>query len=410
MNPKLLKVELSFFAVLLYSSILSAQGWWFKKANFNQSSRTASVGFAIGTGGFIGTGYDSTSFKRNFSVYNQTNDTWTQIQSIGGISGTGLARDAASSFVIGTKAYVGLGQGSNPYFKDFWEYDSGTDTWMQKANFAGTARRGAAAFAVDNKGYVVCGQDQNGFKNDLWMYDAAANVWSAKAPFPSSARRLPVAFVVGTKAYVGTGDDGIFKNDFYKYDAIGNTWVAISAFSGTPRYGAVAFVIGTDGYVGTGYDNTLSNKKDFWKYNSLTDSWSQIQDFGGTARSNAVAFAIGNYGYVGTGYDTLVSNDLWSYDPTSNAIEEVDKFKTSINIYPNPVVSNFTIAFNAESLNSFDKISFMMYDLNGREVKYIDKLESAQISIDRDNLVSGLYLYKFIAGSHFLTSGKIIVK
>lgn len=410
MKHHLQKRVFSFFIAALFSTTLSAQGWWFRKADYNQTARTAAVGFSVGTAGFIGTGYDSTSYKRNFSLYSQSADNWTGVTSLGGATGSGLSRDAASSFVIGSKAYVGLGQSSIPYNLDFWEYDAGADVWTQKANFGGTPRRSAVGFTLNSQGYFCCGQDNTGFKNDLWMYDPSSNTWASKAPYPGTARRLAVAFTIGTKAFVGTGDDGTFKNDFFKYDAASNAWYTVAPFAGTPRYGATCFVIGTDGYVGTGYDNTLSNRKDFWKYNSITNTWSAIKDFSGGVRSNAVGFTIGSYGYVGTGYDTVPTKDFWMYDPLSNGIEELDKFRSSVKIYPNPMIDNAIIAFDPASLNAFGRISFELYDINGRLVKTISKIESSETQLERDNLGNGIYIYKFIGDNTLLASGKIILQ
>ena len=385
---------LSLLLVLVITSSLSAQGWWFRKADYNQSARTAAVAFAIGSGGFVGTGYDSATYKRNFSVYVPSTDTWTATTSMGGATGSGLSRDAASCFVIGTKAYVCCGQNSNPYNLDCWEYDAGLDLWTQKANFAGTPRRSAAAFELGGNGYIACGQDISGLKNDLWMYNVSANSWTAKAAYPGTARRLPVAFTIGTKAYVGTGDDGAFKGDFFKYDATANAWFTVAIYGGTPRYGAACFVIGTDAYVGTGYDNTLSNRK----------------DFSGTARSNAVGFTLSGYGYVATGYDSLTTKDLWVFDPNSNGIEEMDKFKSSVKIYPNPIVDNATITFSPECLNAFGKISFLLYDINGREVKYIEQLSTSETELTRGYLGNGIYIYKFVGDGVVLATGKVVLQ
>lgn len=394
----------------IFSSSVYSQGWWFRKADYNQSSRTAAVAFAISTGVFVGTGFDSTSFRRNFSAYNPSANTWTESESMGGATGSGLSRNSAIAFSIGTKGYVGLGQGSNPFLNDLWEYDAGSDTWTQKANFGGTARRSAAGFTANNKGYVVCGQDIAGFKNDMWMYDPSANTWTVRAPFPGTARRLPVAFVVGINAYVGTGDDGVFKNDFYMYNAASNAWLSIPPFAGTPRYSATSFTIGTDGYVGTGYDNTLSNVADFWKYNTLTSTWSAVKPFSGTPRSNAVGFGIGPFGYVALGYDTLTARDLWVYDPSSNGIEETDRFQSSVKVYPNPMVDEATITFDPECLNAFAKISFEMYDLSGKRIYFIDRIENNESKLSRNDLPAGMYVYRFLGDRIPLYAGKMIVQ
>jgi hypothetical protein len=408
MKRNLLLLSAAF--ALLISTEISAQGWWFKKADYNQSPRTASVAFVISTGAFVGTGYDSTSFRRNFSAYNQVSNTWTPITSLGGSTGSGLSRNAAIAFSIGTKGYVGLGQGSNPYLNDLWEYDAGSDAWTQKANFPPGGRRSAVAFSSGTKGYVTCGQEITGFKNDTWEYNPAGNTWTAKAAFPGTPRRLPVAFVVGSNAFVGTGDDGVFKSDFYKYSITTNAWVAITAFPGTPRYGATAFAISNDGYVGTGYDNTLENTKTFYKYNTVTGMWSAVKDFSGTGRANAAGFAIGSFGFVTTGYDSLPTNDLWLYDPVSNGVEEMEAFRSSVKVYPNPMQEQATISFDASSLNAFGKISFEMLDLNGRVVKKIDAISSSEYTFDRDGLASGLYVYRFSGDGRALAAGKMILQ
>jgi hypothetical protein len=402
------KFVFSFFLIVISSSLFS-QGWWYRKADCNLSGRTAAVGVAVGTGGLIGTGYDSAAYRRNFSSYNSINDTWTQTQSMGGTTGSGLSRNAAAAFVIGTKVYVATGQGSNPYLNDTWEYDAGADVWSQKANFGGTPRRSAVGFSLNNKGYVTCGQDAVGLKKDTWMYDPATNSWTSKAAFSGTARRLPVAFVIGNIAYVGTGDDGTFKKDFYQYNPTSDVWLSVASFGGTPRYGASAFAIGTDGYVGTGYDNTLNNKKDFWRYTPASNTWNQIIDFAGTPRSNAVAFTIGSYGYLGTGYDSLPEKDFWRYEPLSNGIDEMNKFKSSIRVYPNPMSTTAIVSFDEASVNAFSKISFKMFNLEGKLVRHIDNIRNSEFTVERGELQNGMYLYSITADGHFIASGKLII-
>jgi N-acetylneuraminic acid mutarotase len=404
------KITCSLLLLSFLSGLSFSQGWWYRKSDVNLSGRTAAVGFSVGTGGFVGTGFDSSSYRRNFSSYNSATDSWTSVQSMGGATGSGLSRNAASAFVIGNKAYIATGQGANPFLKDTWEYDAGTDVWTQKADFSGSARRSAVGFAANSKGYITCGQDATGFKNDLWMYDPGTNTWTAKAAFPGTARRLPVAFVISNIAYVGTGDDGAFKKDFFKYDPSLNVWSAITSFGGTPRYGATAFVLGTDGYVGTGYDNTLANRKDFWKYNSLLNTWTAITNFAGTARSNAVSFAVGGYGYLATGYDSVPEKDLWKYDPISNGVIEMDKLRSSLKMYPNPMQNAATVSLNAESLNAFNKISFFLFDISGKLVKEIDQIPSAEFTIERGNMKAGMYIYKLIADGLQVASGKLLVQ
>src|SRR5678809_381391 len=84
------------------------------------------------------------SYGNSFAQY-----TWTLKASF-----AGSARYAACSFAIGTKGYLGTGF-DGAIRKDFWEYDPVTDTWTQKADYGGAPCYGASAFASATKGYIV---------------------------------------------------------------------------------------------------------------------------------------------------------------------------------------------------------------------------------------------------------------
>src|SRR5258708_1291783 len=98
-------------------------------------------------------------------------DSWVQKANFGG-----FARVSATSFGIGGYVYIGTGLGyrydsTYHYTNDFWEYDQGSNTWTQKANFGGTARESASGFAIGTKGYIGTGWDSSGVRNDFWEYD-----------------------------------------------------------------------------------------------------------------------------------------------------------------------------------------------------------------------------------------------
>lgn len=406
-----LKNTFTLFAALAFAISLSAQGAWNYKPPFPGGPRSACVGFAIGTGAFVALGVDSNSFKRSMHVYNSTTNSWTQMESLGGATGNGLGRNVAVAFVIGSKAYAGTGQGSNPFYDDWWEYDAGTDVWTQKANFTPGGRRSAVAFALGTKGYVCGGQDVAfTLKNDLWEYDPASNTWTQKANFPGTARRLAVSFVAGGRAFVGSGDDGAFKGDFYEYNNSTNTWTAKATFPGTPRYGATAFGIGTAGYFGCGYDNTLTNRKDFWKYDQPTNTWTQINNFGGSPRANAIGFSSATVGYVACGYDGNINLDeFWEFDPTYTGITEQDANGITVNTYPNPASSEINFVFDNALLTQHHSLRITLVDLQGRIVRSENVTESTT-TLTRDALPGGIYGYIVSAGEQELKAGKIIFR
>ncbi len=274
------------------------------------TARSGAVGFSIGSKGYIGTGYDIETYKRDFWEYDPAANTWTQKADFGGI-----ARSNAVGFSIGSKGYVGTGY-RNGDKKDFWEYDAAANSWTPKADFAGTARSGAIGFSIDSKGYIGTGSG-NGYKKDFWEYDPDADTWTQKTDFGGSARSSAVGFSVGSKGYIGTGSDGVYKNDFWEYDPDINTWMQKADFGGSARSSAIGFSVGSKGYIGTGAA-TDGDKKDFWEYNTDINTWTQKADFGGTVRSSAVGFSVSNKGYIGIGYNYGYKEDFWEYDPVAN--------------------------------------------------------------------------------------------
>jgi N-acetylneuraminic acid mutarotase len=202
---------------------------------------------------------------------------WTQKADFGG-----EARAYAVGFFIGTKGYIGTGFSSPEFYKDFWEYDPAANTWTQKADFGGEARASAIGFSIGTKGYIGLGYTGSNYVNDIWEYDPAANTWTQKADFGGTARGYAVGFSIGTngKGYIGTGDDGFvhFVNDIWEYDSAANTWTQRADFGGTARGYAVGFSIGSKGYIGTGMEDSGLNTKDFWEYDPTVDTTDMIPD------------------------------------------------------------------------------------------------------------------------------------
>lgn len=275
---------------------------WVQKTDFGGLPKTNSVGFSIGSKGYIGTSTSSNEFWE----YNPANNSWTQKANFGG-----PLRENAVGFSIGSKGYIGTGNYGGTRYKDFWEYDQVNNVWVQKLDFGGTGRLGAVGFSIGNKGYIGTGLDvTNSFRKDFWEYDALTNTWTQKAIFGGGGRWFATGFSIGNKGYLGIGDG---YNDFWEYNPANNTWSQKANFGGPQRYQAVGFSIGSKGYIGTGFNGALLN--DFWEYDSGSNSWIQKANFGGAIRAAAIGFSIGNKGYIGTGYnlDINPTKDFWEY-------------------------------------------------------------------------------------------------
>ncbi|WP_051189526.1 Kelch repeat-containing protein [Daejeonella oryzae] len=263
---------------------------------------------------------DGTSFIPDASQLDNGPNSWTRKADFGG-----TGRDDAAGFSIGNKGYIGTGAGTGSdrnfgFLEDFWEYDTDTKAWSQKADFGGGLRANAIGFSIGNKGYIVTGVGLNSdstdseYKTDFWEFDPGANIWTRKADFGQTGRGQAVGFRIGNKGYVGTGySDPVQLKDFWEYDPGSNTWTRKADFGGGFRSGAVGFNILNKGYIGTGGTN------DFWEYDPVTDKWTMKAAFMGEARQAAIGFGIGAKGYIGGGLNSFATpSDFWEYNPVSD--------------------------------------------------------------------------------------------
>ena len=154
-------------------------------------------------------GYDTLGKKDEVWEYSQANNQWTQKKAFpfGKIT-------SASGFSIGSNGYViGGNVGTSPgsYSNKLYKYDAATDTWTQKADYPGDARSSGTAFVVGTKAYyglgasAASGTTYNLYTN-FYAYDTATNKWGAEIKgFPASGRLDMASGVINNKAYVGLG-------------------------------------------------------------------------------------------------------------------------------------------------------------------------------------------------------------
>ncbi|MBK7970152.1 MAG: T9SS type A sorting domain-containing protein [Bacteroidetes bacterium] len=248
-----------------------------------------------------------------------TPNTWYPRTAITAISGLELA----NCFSIGTKCYVGGGSPNtaNAYF---WEFNSVTNAWTQKANVPVQGRLQPVAFSIGNKGYLGMGQGTNPISNnDIWEYNPTTNNWTQKAAYPGTGYMGMSSFVIGDKAYVGLGIglNYTFPNTFYKFDPDANSWTSIANFPGVGRRDAACFSIGTNGYVCAG-DGANSLLATCYTYNSSINVWNSIASTPDNL-DEAAAFSINGKGYIAGGEYTFWNgpnrNYLIQYDPIINS-------------------------------------------------------------------------------------------
>lgn len=271
------------------------------------------MSFVIGSKAYLGLGHNATNPAPNgVWEYDPATNAYTQKADYPGASIQGNI-----TFSIGSKGYVGMGV-TSAYTNDFYEYDPATNTWTAKASFPGAARANAFTFSINGKGYMGAGHSNSGLYNDFWEYNPAANAWTQKTSYPGTPRWGVAAFSIGNMGYACTGQSAAGDHaDVYQYNATTDTWTQKSNFRGYARGQAVGFSIGGLGYIGTGSDYTSTLRKDFWQYNAANDTWMQKADFGGLGRWLATGFSTNKKGYIGLGWRGNFANDLWEYQPDS---------------------------------------------------------------------------------------------
>lgn len=197
---------------------------WTPKADFGGTARHSAACFVIGSRGYVGTGYDGSSYTKDFWEYDPILNIWTQKANLE-FPYWGWGRAYAVGFSIGSKGYVGTGSNQTYYttFQDFWEYNPATDVWTIKASLPEGSRYDAVGFSIGSRGYIGMGYlvtDSSVFYKDFWEYDPGTDAWTQKTDFGNTARQAAVGFTIAGKGYVGTGWNGSsYTKDFWEYDS-----------------------------------------------------------------------------------------------------------------------------------------------------------------------------------------------
>ena len=289
---------------------------WTQKANFGGTARRGAVGFSIGTKGYMGTGATDqagTTLANDFWEYDSNTDTWSQKANF-----AGGARKNATGIAIGSKGYVGLGVAGSVYNEDFWEYNPTSNSWTRKEDYKGKECAGAFGFSIGSLGYVGGGFDGKKYQKDFYNYNPSTNKWDKLKEFGGKERAYAVGFSIGNSGYVGTGTDGkIDYTDFWEYNPTNNKWGTRASLPGGVRSYASGFSIGTKGFIGIGFSRASTTiRNDFWEYSPTTNSWVQRASYTGGPTFDAASFSIGSKGYIGTGSNGAnTKNDFWQYSP-----------------------------------------------------------------------------------------------
>jgi hypothetical protein len=382
-----LKTALLLFQLFVISWF-QAQDFWLQKDSVSGPPKAAASSFVMGSRAYIIAGTDDFEYKRKMYSYRADQDDWDDEVSLGGDGGEGLERVGATSFSLSnngqTKGYVCLGQTQTiAFMNDLWEYDRSTEAWTQKANFTGAPRREAVSFVIENKAYVGTGNSAAGLKKDFFVYDPISNSWEQVSDFDGTARHAAVGFSMGNYGFVGTGDDGTLRQDFWMYDPQTDQWIQKANFPGSARAGACGWAAFPVCYLGTGEDADHVFHTDLWEYNYFLNSWMQRANLPGPGRKNAVAFYLDGWGHIGTGYnDGMFLDDLWAYSGTA-ALKPTEKLELVVK--PNP--TNDYLEYEIQELDA----TIQVFCSNGQEMKFVSWQEGPKVKIEVSSFAPGTY-------------------
>jgi len=126
-----------------------------------------------------------------------------------------INRNCATYFSMNEKGYILYNN------NELWMYDPDTDLWTKKGNFPGPSRTAACSFIIGDKAFVGMGSGTNDELSDIWRYDFLADSWTKVADIPGK-RSAAAGFTINGKAYIGYGTEYTHGYsqlvDFYEFD------------------------------------------------------------------------------------------------------------------------------------------------------------------------------------------------
>jgi N-acetylneuraminic acid mutarotase len=251
----------------------TAKDFWTKLSSFPGSPRIGAVSFVINGKGYMGCGYNGSTKLKDFWEFNPADNSWTQKADFAhdGISTDDKSRYGAIAFTLGNYGYVGTGKGNDDNnMRDFYKYDPSNDSWTQIASMGGDGRMGAVSFTYDGKAYVTTGVNNGISLLDMWMFDPASSTWTQKAKLNVNTawtitRSNASAFVLGSKAYICGGYNSGVRVDCWEYNFADDSWTKKTDFEGSARQDAVSIVVNEKAYIATGRNgNSFFN--DIWEF------------------------------------------------------------------------------------------------------------------------------------------------
>lgn len=374
----LMTLRVTFLIACLFASLF-AFAQWDAVNPLPASGRARSTAFMIDNKVYVVGGYGASgNALSDMWEYDINTGIWTQQPDF-----PGEPRFSAVSFVLDGKGYIATGASDFGFMDDLWEFNPANGSWTERTGLPANSpqrenqRREAFAFVVNGKAYLGGGEGfvfgPNSTTNfgfyDLWEYNSMSNTWIQKTGLPDFiGRNMSVAGVINGKAYVGLGcnaDQDVNHQSFWQYDPVTDTWTPKAPFPTNFTTDATAFVYDSNFYVMGGVNlNPVSFTSQCRKYDPATDTWTAAAPFNGGAVGGGVAVSNDTVVFAGTGFNSsLVPGAGWWRFPHVPVTAVNDPgMESTLQIYPNPATDLIQVS-TAGAITGLE-----VYDLAGRLV------------------------------------------
>lgn len=383
-----MKKTLLFLGIIFLSLSGSAQDeFWEQMADFGGEERHHAIAFSYGMKGYLMTG-SASNLKKDFWEYNSLTNTWLQLPDY-----PGTVRSYGVGCVIGDKAYIGFGHNNNGYPTDWWEYNFTTQQWLQKNNFPGPGRDHPTATALNGKIYMGFGDDDMFNYKDWWEYDPVTDQWAEKNEYPGYTMHHPMSASSESLVYVFGGHVVDFPSQsnysskkLYAYDPATDSWNTLADVPGPGFVAGAMFYHDNFIYAGIGIEEPIENFFDyFYKYDIATNSWISIDPYPGSGLFAPVTFSIGNHAYVVTGTGEIdATKDCYRLSFSAVGLEEKEPSLSVVYDFENE-----QLILSGE----FSTINVQLVDISGKLVKEYTKLNPVEMLSVADLKPGSYFLY-----------------
>ncbi len=214
-------------------------------------------------------------------------------------------RASASVCVLNGKAYVFAGRDKNgKYLNDLWQYDPKTDTWTDLGTTPMKPRVKCVCAVYEGALYIGLGFGKGGvyandsYLRDWWQWDAGTNTWTQLADYESQRTISPVSYICGERIYTIYGTDGCFSRDITYYDVPTDSWHTEPEdwHRAKSVFGGVGTIVQGRCFFGLG--NNTFNLNQWFEVLLPTDKWTQRSSLPGKGRALSACCATAEYIYI----------------------------------------------------------------------------------------------------------------